>query len=73
MPNAVTLKSRDAYRGGWAAAGGRIFTPTFGADGYSTEIDSADQVLLMYSDVDGQRIRARHLEYAYASYCLFTS
>ena len=29
--------------------------PTFGADGYSTEIDSADQVLLMYSDVDGER------------------
>ena len=58
MPNAVSEKAIASYTAGWEAAGAtapELVSPTFGADGYSTEIDSQDQVLLLYTDVEGER------------------
>ena len=50
MPNLVTRKAAEAYQ-----AGAVETQPTFGADGYSTEIDDSDFLFLNYVDVEGQR------------------
>jgi len=58
MPNAISQSAGDAYRAGWDAAGEPVsdfITPTLGAEGYTTEIDTQDKLLLKYSDVEGER------------------